>query len=305
LEKCVKLLCRRADSNEYKFGENNYKYYCRNIINQWTVNYHYPSINFESGIDEIYKQYKRWNDGINGPGEPRDWNIFRNLDWTKAFSFMKSLQYHILISDVPEMDTTKHRFFNINETSDFLNLREYTHHYLNIIKGETDPGYASSSYDNRNGIGSPISRMLRVNNISAWLHTGPVCKNGAERFGARTNTFPGKFYEYIKNAIPKVGPLKIANGFLPIQCGISGSANAILSTLLWGTSKIVLSVPDLKKILLGIFALLSMDGGHTMQEVITAECLISNFYYYTLQMKPNITCVNHKTIKNLFTPLVI
>ena len=45
LEKCVTLMVNWATMQQY--GNNyNYKYYCRNIINQWTTHYHYPSIEF-------------------------------------------------------------------------------------------------------------------------------------------------------------------------------------------------------------------------------------------------------------------
>jgi hypothetical protein len=39
-----------------------------------------------------------------------------------------------------------------------------------------------------------------------------------------------------------------------------------------------------------------------MQEVLSAECLISNFYYHTLKIntKNNYKCFNHETIQNLF-----
>jgi hypothetical protein len=92
---------------------------------------------------------------------------------------------------------------------------------------------------------------------------------------------------------------------LPTQCSISGSTNAILSTLLWGTSRLQISIPDLSKIITGIFALLCLDGGHTMQEVLSATCLISNFYYfyndYRIRIVGNpITCFNNITIANLY-----
>lgn len=92
---------------------------------------------------------------------------------------------------------------------------------------------------------------------------------------------------------------------LPTQCSISGSTNAILSTLLWGTSNIFITKQDFSKIIPGIFALLCLDGGHTMQEVLSAICLISNFYYFFVSYRKNsstpITCFNTGTIVNLYS----
>jgi hypothetical protein len=103
LEKCVTLMvafAERADKR-YTFGPNNYKYYCRSIINQWTSKYHYPSIDFESSIEEIHLQYAEWNARFVGVGAPPDWNIFRNLKWSHALSLMKSLgQGYIYIKDI-------------------------------------------------------------------------------------------------------------------------------------------------------------------------------------------------------------
>jgi hypothetical protein len=80
----------------------------------------------------------------------------------------------------------------------------------------------------------------------------------------------------------------------------------LLSTLLWGTGNIALSLQDLCKIVLGIIALLCLDGGHTFQEVLTAVCLISNFYRYfkTYHVgRDLITCFNDTTIQNLYNAM--
>jgi hypothetical protein len=143
-----------------------------------------------------------------------------------------------------------------------------------------------------------------VNNVSGWDHSGPVCKIKEQNWMTTYAdlNYISPFSNYILQSIPPGSP-NIARHDLPIQCSISGSTNMVLSTLLWGTGNIALSLQDLCKIVLGIIALLCLDGGHTFQEVLTAVCLISNFYRYfkTYHVgRDLITCFNNTTITNLY-----
>ena len=331
LEKCVTLMVNWATMQQY--GNNyNYKYYCRNIINQWTTHYHYPSIEFESVIENIHDQYDIWNRSFIR-GEPPTWNVFTNLNWSHALSFMKSVNYYIKIADVPENTPTRPMScFEFDTNRDFLNIREFTHRYLGIVKDEGTNTYGDQgdNFDKqRKGIGYNISRMKYRNpSIVPWIHSGTSCKAGSDdmhdanpnyaNLNARQkNTitknggFPGKFSRYIyEKMLPHFTALhpntSIGLPFhnLPTQCSISGSTNAILSTLLWGTSNIVITKQDFSNIIPGIFALLCLDGGHTMQEVLSATCLISNFYKlffdYKIMTGAPITCFNNYTINNLY-----
>lgn len=318
LEKCVTKMVdyATAPTRQYTFGPNNWKYYSRSIINQWTSYYHYPSIDFESRVETIHQQYAEWNARWAGGGPPPDWNIFRNLKWSHALSLFKSLSQYILIKDIPENSSgalgTGMPFWHFDGNNYFFKIREFTHRYLSLLRG---PGKNPANFHQgtipekkRKGIGYINSRLNKIENISGWDHSGPTCKEQEQAWmaappaaGAGPNISP--FSRYIFDSIPN--PLKNRNN-LPIQCSISGSTNLILSTLLWCTSNIVLSEQDLCKIILGIAALLILDGGHTMQEVLTASCLISNFYRYFINdndYRANITCFNITTIENLYQTL--
>jgi len=335
LEKCVTSMVAYAIRQHYGINYN-YKYYCRNIINQWTTHYHYPSIEFESDIDNIYDQYDIWNRKFVGAAPPPDWNVFTHLSWTQALSLMKSLNYYIKIANVPaNTPDVKMTCFQFDPFgNEFLNIREFTHRYLGFVKdGSTNDAWGDQGNNNakkRKGIGSKISRMKLINpSIAPWMHSGTACKAGSDRMHPNNpnlttppngvqrqivnthNGFPGKFSKYIyEKMLPHFTHLhpntSIGLPFhnLPTQCSISGSTNAILSTLLWGTSGLQISTPELSKIITGIFALLCLDGGHTMQEVLSATSLISNFYYfytdYRTRIGNPITCFNNTTITNLY-----
>jgi len=322
LEKCVNLMVAYAalPNKQYTFGPNNYKYYCRSIINQWTSKYHYPSIDFESRIEIIHSQYAEWNARFVGVGAPPDWNIFRNLKWSHALSLMKSLgQGYINIKDIPENSSADvgMKCFDFDTNYFFVNIRDFTHNYLGKLRGPQkftlrplvtpaavfDQGTINDK--KRNGIGYIPSRLNKVRNISGWDHSGPLCKN-QEQIWMTTYNNISPFSSYILESIPIWSPNKPARHNLPIQCSISGSTNMILSTLLWGTENIALSQEELCKIVLGIIALLCLDGGHTFQEVLTAVCLISNFYFYFIthhMHSVHITCFNNTTITNLYVAL--
>ena len=316
LQKCVTLMVAYANNpnRQYTFGPNNYKYYSRSIISQWTSHYHYPSIDFENRIEIIHQQFAAWigNPLWVGNGPPPDWNIFTNLKWSHALSLCKSLSQYILIKDIPENSSgaigVGMPFWQFDNNY-FFNIREFTHKYLGILRGPAK----NAAYFNqgtipekkRKGIGYINSRLNKIEqHISGWDHSGPTCKEQEQAWmaaGAGTNISP--FSRYIFDSIPN--PLKNINN-LPIQCSISGSTNLILSTLLWGTEYIILTKDDACKIILGIIALLGLDGGHTMQEVLTASCLISNFYRYFINNhvnRGNITCFNNTTIENLHVAL--
>ena len=311
LYKCVTLMVENAAATNYTFGGNNWKYYSRSIINQWTANYHYPSIDFESSIENILDQYNIWNRRVVGGAPPPDWNVFTTLTWTQALSFMKSLgQGYIKIKDIPNNSPGIEGLsvFQFDNSYYFLNIRDFTHKYLCILRGPTKDLTATfeqgtNNQKKRKGIGYISSRMNTINNnISGWIHSGPVCKEQEQSWMINNNRM-SPFTNYIYRSIPDNSPRKHISYNVPIQCSISGSTNMILATLLWGTQSIVLSIEDFYKIIIGIIALLSLDGGHTMQEVLTATCLISNFYKFFITRhvnRANITCFNNDTINNLY-----
>jgi hypothetical protein len=320
LEKCVKYLVNSNFRGFNSCGTTRIKYYSRNIINQWITRYHYPSINFECDIDLINAQFERWYNGIGSTGVPVNWNVFNNIKWTSFFSFMKSIQHHIKIIDVLGNLDKKKSILDFDE--DFTNLRDFTWKFLVMIKsssGSADSPDELLSLDERKrpGIGYLESRLRENQQAEGWIHTGALCKKSIEKNLIKPNrdrageykfsSETGEFIKYIYAAANV--PAKIDMRDLPVQCDISGSTNAILSTILWCTSDVELTENELKKIILGIFSLLCLDGGHTVQEVLSAECLISNFYMMAYNHREKIAPetqfnLNYNTLLNLYKLLI-
>ena len=320
LEKCVKYLVNSNFRGFNSCGTTRIKYYSRNIINQWITRYHYPSINFECDIDLINAQFERWYNGIGSTGVPVNWNVFNNIKWTSFFSFMKSIQHYIKIIDVLGNLSNEKAILDFDE--DFTNLRDFTWKFLAMIKGSS--GSADSPDElltpderKRPGIGYLESRLRENQQAEGWIHTGGLCKKSIEknmikidrdRGGeSKFSSSAGEFIKYIYAAANI--PANIDMRDLPVQCNISGSTNAILSTLLWCTSDVELSENELKKIILGIFSLLCLDGGHTVQEVLSAACLISNFYMMAYNHREKRAPetqfnLNYNTLLNLYTLLI-
>ena len=286
-KKCVMTLST-CDYLHLSHDIDKYLYYSKLVFYKWITNFHYPLLQSEKMSSTFESDFYKWYNSQSNVKNIQ-WDIFNSLSLYYCFDFIKALQYHMIFRDIYDNFNDENRIID-NCDPTFLQLREITWKYINKLQGKDGNVVDFDSdtkkkdyYTNKVGIGKDSDRTNKTADANhlKWNHTGTFCNESFKK-----STLKSPFNDFLKKI----------DSDAPIQCGISLSTNAILSTIIWGTSTHSLSKQELSTIILYIFSLLCLDGGHTSQEVLSAVGILANFYYYY----PDKTMYNKTTITNLF-----
>jgi hypothetical protein len=151
-----------------------------------------------------------------------------------------------------------------NETPAYTNKK-------GLVYGPPFKNIPNSSYN--------YDELVQTRNLQPWIHTGYIC------------SFPQKLRETCTVFDTLVHTI------IPKGCSISASTNSLLSTILWGTKRMVLTIPQLSIIILKIYVLMRDDGGHSLVEVLAAIWIIAFFYKVFFRSDVHL---NQNTIENLY-----
>ena len=310
-KKIILLYMNPACINKLGIGlnatTNKPKHFAMHLFNNWMSIFHYPFVQTDKR-ENIYKtQFDKWfnEPGINNINYvySNNWDIFQDIEIYDFLGFVKSVQYYLSMYGTHVGAAAQKGVMNTCVVDNFIKLRDNVYSYLLYLRGygipNPPPGHPDITLNQEQrkqiGIGYLESRLPNSDeNAPGWTHSGSFCKINQDRGSSRSI-----FTDYINRVKP--GPIDD----LPVQCGISGSTNALLSTILWGTSDIILTQSMLSEIILGIISLLVLDGGHTIQEGISAVGIVSNYYFVTNDINSEVNYgLNRNSLNNLYNLFV-
>jgi hypothetical protein len=222
------------------------------ILKRWNLNRHYPLLQPDERRDHVPSTYLEFVD------------------------YLKALQYHIKFPcDYYENDASRSAIIEYDLT--FMLMREGVYEFIRAYKtprkipdseAELLKMYSVRPTNDRTkkvGIESAGKRELP----RAWNKTGGQCRS--------SNSYGQTYTEYDKLAYATYSWQTRENTYLP-QCSISGSTHAVLSTFLWCSSNMALSRGEMARVLLAIITVLVLDGGHAIQECVSAMGIVACAY---------------------------
>jgi len=265
-----------------------------------------PTLNLTQQEDLIYLIINKWygfrhypiNDFLpfdSSMNSRQMYDLLRNLSMYQLLDFLKCffLKVHVYMLFTNEKATGVNMITLIS--TKFCTARDNCWHILRGIRNNDptmnqnpperpnwDIAHAFSDkvgllYNEDHRLENPLKPEPRTFQPK-WKHTG----YNYDRVSHNTRT---KTYEKFTL-------------YMPRGCGISGSTNGVFTTALWITGKQTLGKHHLAILILHIYTILCLDGGHSLVEVLAALYLISNYYYVNIHDFKD--TLNETTIRNLY-----
>jgi hypothetical protein len=230
---------------------------------------------------QIYRHYP-----LAQPSSKRKPALPRNP--LEFVDFMKAIQYHIRVGcDYYTNDAERAQLPTWDP--DFMLLRERAYTVINMFKQQLDNKNDMKKYPLLEAAGrvqyTGLEAALgdeagRMRLDTPWIKSGGSCRRNLDT--------KKKYTVYDKLATEWFAGKSLVS-YVP-QCSISGSTNAVVTTFLWTTDYAQLSVQTMATLLLSVVVILVQDGGHTIQECISAMGILFCLYHDMLALRPDHNC---------------